>query len=378
METQQLDNPELDVNRDVGSLDEINSVESSPKPLLPETVAREEMAESVGEVVVEDTVKKQGGAEVIGEEPSRAVPREYDVNSSEAKRWGIPSDGESRHNISPDSSEVLLSSRPGSSLDRVTPTSLISNIRFFPVAAGGGGAPHPLKFESLSAGDRAKVEALGFSADSFNKLHVNSSALEQAIDKGLPEPLTFLLRTLNSADRSAGRRWGATLGVPLTITVADDHRLSPAKVEARNRQGRDRGARIQAIKQDIVDQPLKVHRSIKRVGGPIPVVRKLRQRQKAKQIFKVKKDEEMAKDIVKDNGLLGRGRKRRREILRSLKKIDREIMVDKSKLRLPRARLLRDLESDRRYLAERILKHHEQHAALKKNRLNPSELDEYF
>ncbi len=187
---------------------------------------------------------------------------------------------------------------------------------------------------------------------------------------------------LKSSDNSASRRWEAILGAPLKSPPAPDpdkppDRLTPEEVRKRTQRGQKRGEVATKLRDDVIKHPYRVRHSLKRVGGPIPGVRRVRQRHKAKQIFKVKKEEEKEKGIVSDNGWLGRGRKRRRGYLRSIKRTDAEIVVDRAKLVPHRKNELKDAPSERAYLGDRILKHHENLHALKKKRLNPDELENH-
>lgn len=251
--------------------------------------------------------------------------------------------------------------------------------------SGGTTEEPPEELSSLGSEDHGKNESKRDDIPSdlaaeIEKLGLSLAAIEKAREKGIPNPENFLIRILRSSDRSARQRWEVFLETPLLKPPSEDEskklsRLHPDQVKKRTKLGQKRGQLRVQLEKDIIDRPKKIRHELKRPGGSIPVARNVRQRRKAKKIFQVKKAEEKGKGVIRDNGKLGRGFHRRRAFLKSIRSLDRAIVVDRSKLSPPRRHELKDLVPDRTHLAARVINHHENLRALEHNRLNPSELE---
>jgi|SRR3989344_4460022 len=207
------------------------------------------------------------------------------------------------------------------------------------------------------------------------KLHdIPENIVREAAEQGIP--IDYLIHAKSSGAagerlRKLGINWGAKVE-PEPDAGPGDPRIKIL------RQGKAHREAVQAIQRQIEQDPGELRGTLKRSGSinfwllkPMaPLWRPLWIRAKARQIDLDSRQERDSNQLY-DDGLLGRGSDRRRRIRKFLKRHDQEIALSRSKLNLLNRHGLNALESERKHLAERILRLCRQQAAIDHSRIDP-------
>jgi len=163
--------------------------------------------------------------------------------------------------------------------------------------------------------------------------------------------------------RKLGINWGAE-PTRETPVGPEDPRISLL------RQGKEHRQAVKRIEEQIEISPGELKGNLKRPNGRIPIVRGLREYFKAWRIYSNWR-EQRDQDQMYDDGLFGLGGEHRRRIKKFIRRHDQEVALARSKLNLINRHELGAIESDRRHLAERILRLRRQQEAFDHDSIDP-------